>query len=72
MELVQGAVFRKINEMCSTGTYHYQFQLWHCSSHFVNNITRALLLELLWLTNYVLHYVTSDYLSKRHGSSTYL
>jgi len=25
MQLVQGAVVRKINEMCSTGTNHYRF-----------------------------------------------
>jgi len=29
MELVQGAVVRKINEVCSTRTYKYRFPLWY-------------------------------------------
>jgi len=29
MELVQGAVVRKINEMCSNRTFQYRFHLWH-------------------------------------------
>jgi len=29
MQLVQGAVVRKINEMCSTRTFQYRFQQRH-------------------------------------------
>jgi len=29
MELVQGAVVRKINEMCSTGNFQYRFHERH-------------------------------------------
>jgi hypothetical protein len=72
MELVQGAVVRQINEMCSTRTYQYRFHIWHSvgSPHLVNNITRALLLELMWLANYVLNYVPSYHHSRREGSCT--
>jgi len=34
-------------------------------SSLFNNITRALLLELVWLTNYVFNFVMSDYLSRK-------
>ena len=66
MKLVQGAVVRKTIEMCSTRIYQYRHHLRHefISPHYINNIKRPLLLELVWLTNDVLNYVPSDYISR--------